>query len=107
DGSFTYTPTKDFFGTDTFTYHAFDGVNSSNIATVTITVTAAVNDDAPVADADAYTVAEETLLTVPAGTGVLLGDTDPDGAGGLTAVLDANVTPVPPAPAADRSFPPH
>ena len=43
DGSFTYTPDQDFFGSDSFTYHANDGSSNSNIATVTITVNP-VND---------------------------------------------------------------
>jgi len=38
DGSFTYTPAPNFFGTDTFTYVANDGTSDSNIATVTLTV---------------------------------------------------------------------
>ena len=39
DGTFTYTPTVDFFGTDTFTYVANDSfLKPSNPATVTITV---------------------------------------------------------------------
>jgi hypothetical protein len=38
DGSFTYTPTLNFNGTDNFTYYASDGVNSSNTAIVTITM---------------------------------------------------------------------
>ncbi|MBN2473391.1 MAG: tandem-95 repeat protein [Pirellulales bacterium] len=38
DGSFTYTPSADFIGTDTFTYRAHDGQQSSNEAMVTITV---------------------------------------------------------------------
>ncbi|MDJ0851268.1 MAG: DUF2341 domain-containing protein, partial [Myxococcota bacterium] len=46
DGSFDYTPTANFSGTDTFTYRADDGSDTSNIATVTITVTAVA--DAPV-----------------------------------------------------------
>jgi hypothetical protein len=40
DGSFTYLPHADFFGTDTFTYRASDGTAQSSVATVTITVTA-------------------------------------------------------------------
>ena len=52
------------------------------MATVTITVTGA--NDAPTADDDAYTTAEDTALTVPA-PGVLDNDTDPDG-DPLTAV---------------------
>ncbi len=38
DGSFTYTPSSGFNGTDTFTYKANDGSADSNIVTVTITV---------------------------------------------------------------------
>jgi len=46
DGSFTYTPDADFNGSDSFTYHVFDGTTFSNTATVTLTVTAV--NDAPV-----------------------------------------------------------
>ncbi len=38
DGSFDYTPDTGFVGNDQFTYSAFDGQVSGNIATVTITV---------------------------------------------------------------------
>lgn len=38
DGSFTYTPTNNFLGTDSFTYEAADSLGTSNVATVTITV---------------------------------------------------------------------
>ena len=44
DGSFTYTPTTDFVGTDSFTYRANDGGLDSNDATVTITVQDGVPD---------------------------------------------------------------
>ena len=43
DGSFSYTPNADFVGTDSFTYHANDGSVDSNLATVSIDVTAVVN----------------------------------------------------------------
>ena len=49
DGSFTYTPDTDWFGTDTFTYAARDGNGGEDQATVTVAV-AAVNDP-PTADA--------------------------------------------------------
>ncbi len=42
DGSFTYTPDAGFAGTDSFAYHANDGSADSNLATVTIEVTAPV-----------------------------------------------------------------
>ena len=38
DGGFVYTPANGFYGTDSFTYEATDGVATSNAATVTITV---------------------------------------------------------------------
>ena len=47
DGAFSYIPDADFCGTDSFTYHANDGQDDSNTATVTITV--ACENDAPVA----------------------------------------------------------
>ncbi|HQR14657.1 MAG TPA: Ig-like domain-containing protein [Nitrospira sp.] len=40
DGTFTYRPNVGFTGTDTFTYSVSDGTTTSNVATVTITVTA-------------------------------------------------------------------
>jgi len=43
DGSFTYTPVANYNGPDSFTYRASDGTLTSNLATVTLTVTA-VND---------------------------------------------------------------
>ncbi|MEM8778332.1 MAG: Ig-like domain-containing protein, partial [Cyanobacteria bacterium P01_G01_bin.49] len=41
DGSFTYTPDQGFTGTDSFTYQASDGTDSSDPATVTLEVTQA------------------------------------------------------------------
>lgn len=38
NGSFTYTPNFGFHGIDSFTYRTFDGLATSNTATVTITV---------------------------------------------------------------------
>ena len=43
NGSFTYTPAANYNGSDSFTYRASDGTLTSNLATVTLTVTA-VND---------------------------------------------------------------
>ncbi len=40
DGSFSYTPAKDFAGYDTFTYTITDGQGGNATATVTITVAA-------------------------------------------------------------------
>ncbi|MEO7098263.1 MAG: DUF642 domain-containing protein [Luteolibacter sp.] len=43
NGSFTYTPTSGYNGADSFTYHDNDGTSNSNIATVSITVSALAN----------------------------------------------------------------
>jgi VCBS repeat-containing protein len=86
DGSFTYTPDAGFAGTDSFTYHANDGTDDSNIATVTLAVT----NSAPVAVADEYETAANTALNVAA-PGVLDNDSDADG-DDLTAVLDSDVS---------------
>ena len=64
DGSFVYTPTPLYFGTDTFTYQANDGQTNSATATVTITVNH-VNHP-PVANNDSYSLNEDGSLTVPA-----------------------------------------
>ena len=93
DGAFTYTPNANFAGTDTFTYTVADaGGLTSNIATVTITVTS-IDNDAPVAVNDTYTTTEDTALTIPA-PGVLANDTDPDG-DPLTAALVTGPTTAP------------
>ncbi|MDP3062927.1 MAG: tandem-95 repeat protein [Chloroflexota bacterium] len=75
-GSFTYTPTLDYSGPDSFTYVANDGALDSNVATVTITVRPV--NDSPAATGDSYTTNEDTLLIIGA-PGVLGNDTDLDG----------------------------
>ena len=64
DGTFTYTPNANFTGTDTFTYSVSDGT-AAPTRRPSPSPSPRVND-APVADNDAYTVAEDTALTVPA-----------------------------------------
>lgn len=92
DGHFTYTPVADYAGPDAFTFSAWDGVNSSNVATVTISI-GAINDG-PAAISQWLTIAEDasasgtvtatdpdnsnltySLVNAPAhGTVTLLGD---------------------------------
>ena len=74
DGSFSYTPDPDFYGVDSFTYVANDGMVDSNVATVTITVTPV--NDAPVAVDDSYSTDEDASAD-GAGPGVLRNDIDP------------------------------
>jgi VCBS repeat-containing protein len=83
DGGVQYTPDPGFAGTDSFTYYVSDGTDDSGAATVTITVT----NQAPTAIDDAYVGGKNQTLTVPAGSGVLANDSDPDVGHTLTAVL--------------------
>ena len=64
DGSFSYMPNANWYGTDSFTYKVSDGELESNTATVTITVTP-VKDPVSAVD-DFYFVNENAVLTVPA-----------------------------------------
>ena len=72
DGTFSYTPAANYNGPDAFTYTATDGTATSNTATAAITVTAV--NDTPVATDDAFTGAEDSVLT----GNVLTNDTDVD-----------------------------
>ena len=45
NGSFSYIPTAAYTGPDSFTYHANDGSLSSNVVTVSLTVTASATND--------------------------------------------------------------
>jgi VCBS repeat-containing protein len=60
NGDFTYTPNANFCGTDSFTYSVSDGTASDD-ATVTITVTCV--NDAPTADDDSNSTAEDTPVS--------------------------------------------
>ncbi|MBV5339617.1 MAG: DUF2341 domain-containing protein [Deltaproteobacteria bacterium] len=83
NGSFAYTPTASYVGSDSFTYRASDGNLMSNIATVTITI--AMANQSPVATNDSYSTSANTAMN-QAAPGVLSNDSDPEGAT-LTAQL--------------------
>ena len=86
DGSFQYVPTTGYYGTDTFTYQANDGITDSPVTTVTITV-----DAPPVGVSDSYVAIRNQSLSVNASNGVLTNDTDIDTAhGGISASLISN-----------------
>ncbi|UCD37354.1 MAG: tandem-95 repeat protein [Fidelibacterota bacterium] len=72
----TYAPSKNYNGSDAFTFTASDGIATSQPATVSITVDGV--NDAPVAQDDAYSGSEDTPLTVNT-PGVLANDDDIDG----------------------------
>jgi len=73
NGSFTYRPNLNFFGSDSFTYKANDGSLDSNVATVSITVNSV--NDAPVANNDSASTRRNTSVTI----NVIANDTDVDG----------------------------
>lgn len=62
----TYTPAPDFNGTDSFTFRVSDGSQTSNTATMSITVYAV--NDTPVAADDAQSTNEDAALQFPADT---------------------------------------
>jgi Ca2+-binding RTX toxin-like protein len=57
-----YTPAADYNGPDSFTFRASDGVNESNIATVSITVNP--GNDPPVASPNSAILAEDSFAMV-------------------------------------------
>ena len=58
----TYTPAANYNGSDSFTFTVNDGTVDSNVATVSITVTAV--NDAPVATDQSVTTAEDTAKAI-------------------------------------------
>ena len=88
NGAFTYTPSLNYTGIDSFTYRASDTRLNSGIATVTI-IMAPLNDT-PVANDDSYAISEDATLTIPS-LGVLANDVDVDG-DVLRPVLVSSVT---------------
>lgn len=76
DGSFLYTPNRDYYGSDQFSYTAGDGLSSSSTTVVSLYV-APVNDE-PIAANNAYSTNEGVALNVSA-PGLLGNDSDPDG----------------------------
>jgi len=57
-GAYTYTPNPNVFGTDSFTFKVNDGIMDSNIGTIVVTVNS--TNIAPVANAGALEVTEDT-----------------------------------------------
>ncbi len=82
NGSLTYTPDQNYFGLDSFTYKAFDGLDFSNIATVSLSIESV--NDVPVAMDDSYSLDKNTTLIVYSYAGVLANDFDVEGP--LTAI---------------------
>ena len=85
DGSFTYTPTAGFAGTDSFTYVASDSQSTGAATKVTLTVNAA----APTVKAATFAATAGVADVVSAAQGVLAGAVDNNGLT-LTAALAKN-----------------
>ena len=79
DYRFTFTPEKDYYGDDSFTYTVKDREGDETTATVYLTMNSV--NDVPIANTDSVTTSEDEGITVDA----LLNDYDAD-KGGLTIV---------------------
>ncbi|HKQ39099.1 MAG TPA: Ig-like domain-containing protein, partial [Verrucomicrobiae bacterium] len=78
DGSFTYTPSTSYSGSDAFTYKANDGMADSSAVAVNILLLPNPKENhAPLAVNDQYGTTTNSTLNVPA-RGVLTNDSDPD-----------------------------
>ena len=72
DGTFEYMPEQDFFGTDTFTYTATDGIDTT--APVLVTINVIPVNDVPIAANDVVDATEDVPSPLP----ILANDRDVD-----------------------------
>ncbi|MDH3308253.1 MAG: Ig-like domain-containing protein, partial [Acidimicrobiia bacterium] len=72
-GSVTYTPTQDYYGSDSFTYQVCDTTGLCDSATVSLTVNP--QPDPPVARNDSASTGEDNAVTID----VIANDSDADG----------------------------
>ncbi|WP_221894235.1 cadherin-like domain-containing protein [Bathymodiolus japonicus methanotrophic gill symbiont] len=89
DGGFTYQPAPGFQGVDSYSYMASDSHLNSKIVTVTLHVNH--TNHPPLAGADSYSTARNTVLQISATQGVLANDIDLD-ADQLTALIVSQPT---------------
>jgi len=87
NGSFTYTPTANYFGSDQFEYQVCDDGLPSICITETVTISISAVNDTPIATADSYSLDEDNSLS----KNVLSNDSDIEN-NTLTATLISNVT---------------
>src|SRR5204863_1255014 len=83
NGAYTYTPDLNYHGADAFTFTAADGSNTSNVATVAITV---LDNSVPTASGQTRNTNKNTALPVT------LTATDADGSP-LTYAITAALSP--------------
>ncbi|BDX07569.1 Ig-like domain-containing protein [Planctobacterium marinum] len=87
NGDFTYKPFLNFNGEDAFSYLVSDPQGGSQLGSVAITVRPV--NDAPVAESDAYQLAEDTVLNVTTADGVLTNDSDVDSDGLIASLINS------------------
>jgi len=88
NGSFTYEPNNNYYGSDTFTYSITDSNGDSNTATVAITIDSV--NDSPVANDDDYSMDEDAVLTVSITDGLLQNDDIGGDGGDLKSILKSS-----------------
>ena len=86
NGTYTYIPATNYYGSDSFTYQVCDNGTPSSCATAIVNITVTSVNDAPLAVNDFATIAEDGTLN---GTSLLANDSDPDG-----NILTIKTTPV-------------
>lgn len=87
DGSFTYTPARDYAGEDAFGYRVTDGALTSAVVRVALTIEPV--DDQPVAVDDQFALDEDVPLRTTVATSVLANDRDVEAAPLSAAVAEA------------------
>ena len=75
NGTFTYTPTLNYYGSDAFTYEVCDNASPALCATESVSITVNSVNDPPVTISDNYSGLEDSQIT----GNVLTNDTDVDG----------------------------
>ncbi|MDG2381534.1 MAG: Ig-like domain-containing protein [Pirellulaceae bacterium] len=84
DGAIHYASDLNYYGSDSFTYRLSDGIDTSEVITVNLTIEAV--DDAPIASDDGYFAAPGQGVVTTLSNGVLANDSDVDSSG-LTVEL--------------------
>ncbi len=89
NGTITYTPNKNYNGTDSLTYQIKDSKGAlSNKATISLTVNAV--NDAPVAANDSFTLNEDTPLTINFAS-ILKNDSDVEDGANIQKITKDNI----------------
>ncbi len=87
DGTYSYLPNANFFGTDSFTYEICDSGSPVLCTQATVTITVDAMNDAPVAQIDIYQIQEDAAIS----NNVLTNDSDVE-----NHTLNVTTTPVTP-----------